>query len=128
MREGDRTMEKIGKTKTNNTKKQRELAPARTAEERENQLINLAVDLAERKLKDGTASSQIITTLLGLATSKAKLELERIKSDLKVAEAKVRQIELQEDSKDMYEKAIEAFKTYSGNSYEEEDEEYATDY
>ena len=121
-------MEKIGKTKTNNTKKQRELAPARTAEERENQLINLAVDLAERKLKDGTASSQIITTLLGLATSKAKLELERIKSDLKVAEAKVRQIELQEDSKDMYEKAIEAFKTYSGNSYEEEDEEYATDY
>ncbi len=103
------------------TTKHRETPPARTAEERENQLIGLAVDLAEKKLRDGTASSQIIALLLNLATSKAKLELEKLKSDLKVADAKVQQIKNQEDSKELYEEAIRAFKSYTG--YEEDNVE-----
>lgn len=98
--------------------------PARTLEGRENQLINLAVNCAEEKLKNGTASSQIICLLLNLATTKAKLELEKLKGDVKVSEAKVKQIENQETSKDLYSEAIKAFRSYSGNNYEEEDDEF----
>lgn len=101
--------------------------PARTIEGRENQLINLAVNCAEEKLKNGTASSQLICLLLGLATTKAKLELEKLKGDVKVSEAKVKQIQNQETSKDLYQQALQAFRSYSGSNYEEDDyadEEY----
>lgn len=100
--------------------------PARSAEARENQLINLAVDLAEKKLLDGSASSQIIVTLLNLGTMKARLELEKAKSDLRVAEAKIEQIKSQESSKDLYEKALAAFREYKGDNeddYADEDDE-----
>ena len=40
---------------------ERRMRPALTPEARENQLISLAVDLAERQLREGTASSQVIT-------------------------------------------------------------------
>lgn len=102
-----------GETKVSKTKRRQ--APARTPAARENQLINLAVDLAERKLRDGTASSQIITTLLHLATSKNQLEMEKLRSDLRVSDAKVKQMEDQAYSKDLYEKAIAAFRSYSGS-------------
>lgn len=98
--------------------------PARTPEARENQLINLAVDLAEKKLRDGTASSQIITTLLNLATTKTQLEMEKIRSDLRVSDAKIKQIETQQTSSELYEEALAAFKTYSGNNEYEEDDEW----
>lgn len=99
----------------------RKKIPARTLEGRENQLIDLAVDLAEKKLRDGTASSQIIVTLLNLATTKTKLELEKLRSDLKVADAKVTQIENQQTSRDLYEQALNAFRSYSGQQYEEDE-------
>ena len=43
-------------------------APAKTPKGRENQLISLAVDLAEKQLQEGTASSQVITHFLKLGT------------------------------------------------------------
>lgn len=98
--------------------------PARTPEARENQLINMAVNLAEKKLKDGTASSQIIALLLSQATQKSRLENEKLRSDLRVAEARIKSMEAQESSKDLYEKAIQAFRSYSGKEEEEYDDEY----
>ena len=92
--------------------------PARTPEGRENQLINLAVDLAEKKLRDGTASSQIITLLLNLATTKTQLELKRVESDILLKEAKVREIQSGEEMKELYQNAIAAMREYRG---EEED-------
>lgn len=38
----------------------RKMRPALTPEARENQLAALAVDLAERQLREGTASSQVM--------------------------------------------------------------------
>lgn len=113
----------MSETRTNSSKRKetRYSAPARSAEARENQLINLAVDLAEKKLRDGTASSQIITTLLHLATTKAQLEMEKLRSDLRVSDAKVKQMESQETSQDLYEKAIKVFKSYSGQDVDEDD-------
>lgn len=110
-----------GVSMSDTDKKSRKTTPARTPEQRENQLISLAVDEAERRLKKGTASSQLICLLLSLATSKAKLELEKIRSDLRVSEAKIRQIDAQESSGDLYAEAIRAFKEYSGDPAEEDD-------
>lgn len=104
----------------------RKSLPARTPEGRENQLINLAVNLAEEKLRNGTASSQIIALLLQWGSTKARLENEKLKSDLEVANAKIKQIEAQESSKEIYEQAIAAFKSYTGqpmeDDYDDEDD------
>lgn len=108
--------------------KSKKSIPAKTMAGRENQLINLAVNLAEEKLRNGTASSQIITTLLNLATTKHQLENERLRSDLRVAEAKIKALEAQETSSDLYAKAIEAFRKYSGVTDEEEFDDYEEEY
>lgn len=103
----------------------RKSLPARNPEARENQLINLAMNLAEQKLRDGTASSQIITTLLHMGTVKAQLELKKLESDVRVADAKVEQMEKAENSAELYAEALKAFKSYQGapleDDYDEED-------
>lgn len=114
-------MSEVLDNNTPSTKKKRKRMPARTPEARMNQLIGYAVDLAEERLLNGTASSQIISLLLNLATTKAQLELEKLRSDVEVSNAKVKMIENQETSKDLYAKAIAAFKSYSG-VVDEEDE------
>lgn len=103
-------------------RKRKSPPPARTPEGRENQLINLAVDLAEKKLRDGTASSQIISLLLNLATTKTQLELERVRSDILLKEAKVREIKSGEEIKELYNNAIAAMREYRGEEdiYDEE--------
>lgn len=103
----------------------------KTPEARENFLINLAMDLAEKKLRDGTASSQVLTHFLTLATMKEQLQNEKLRSDLEVARAKIKQIEMQEDIKVLYENAMTAFKSYGGyqdDEIEEDEEEYDEDY
>lgn len=98
--------------------------PARTPEARENQLINLAVDETERRLKNGTASSQLLTVLLKLATTKTQLELEKLRSDISLQKAKVQEIEDKASNSDLYAKALAAFKNYKGDI---DDEEYDED-
>lgn len=97
---------------------------ARTVKARENQLINLAVDLAERQLKDGSATSQVITHFLKLATVREQLENDKLRSDLKLAEAKVQQIHSEEEKNELYLKALAAMKSYSGQDFEEDDDDY----
>lgn len=99
----------------------RKQIPSKTPEGRENQLINLAVNEAERRLIDGTASSQIITSLLKLATTKTKLELEKLRSDIELQRAKAQELEDKASNSDLYERALSAFKSYKG--YEDEDDE-----
>lgn len=99
----------------------RKQIPARTPEAREKQLINLAVDEIERRLRNGTASSQILTALLKLATTKAQLELEKLRSDISLQQAKEREIDEKASNSDLYAKALEAFKSYKGD---ETDDEY----
>ena len=90
------------------------LRPALTPEARENQMIALAVDLAEEQLRSGKASSQVITHYLKLASSKYKYELEKLKSDTKLQEAKASQIADQKAQEELYLKALEAMRDYSG--------------
>lgn len=100
----------------------KDLPPVRSPEAKESQLINLAFKLAEAKLKDGTASSQLITHFLKLATVREQLENDKLRSDLKVANAKIKHMEAQETSKDLYERALAAFRLYAGSESQEEDD------
>lgn len=101
----------------------RKSLPARNPELRMNQLINDAINLTEKKLKDGTATSQMITTLLQMGTVKAKLELKKLESDVRVADAKVQQMENAENSAELYAQALKAFRSYQGTPLEDDFDE-----
>ena len=88
--------------------------PALSPEARENQMISLAVDLAEQQLRDGTASSQVITHFLKLGSTKAELEREKMKRENKLLEAKAKSIESSDEMKVLYENAIKAMRNYAG--------------
>ena len=92
---------------------------------RQQQLISLAEDLAERQLLEGTASSQVIVHYLKMGTARYELEQEKIKRDIQLQEAKTTQIKSAEETRAMVEDAIRAMKRYSGNGepddYERED-------
>lgn len=104
----------------------RKQTPARNPEARENQLINLAVEEVERRLLNGTVSSQILTVLLKLATTRAQLELEKLRSDIALQKAKEQEIEDKASNSDLYTQALAAFKSYKGDADEEND--YEDDY
>lgn len=95
----------------------REYRPALTPEARENQMIALAMDVAEQQLRDGTASSQVITHFLKLGSSLAKLEQEKIKLENKHTEAKTKSVNSSETSEQLYRDAIKAFQKYSGSNH-----------
>lgn len=98
--------------------------PARTPEAREAQLINLAVDEVERRLMNGTVSSQILTVLLKLATTKYQLEIEKIRSDISLQRAKEQEIEDKVSNSDLYAQALKAFKEYKGDLDEEDYDDF----
>lgn len=99
---------------------EKKIRPALSPEAREKQLINLAVDLAEQQLLDGTASSQVITHFLKLGTTVAELEKEKLRIENKKTEAQIKSIENADEMKDVYEKALKAMQNYQG--YGEPDE------
>ena len=92
--------------------------PVMTPEARENQLISLAIDLAEQQLRNGTASSQVITHYLKLGSSKEKLEKEILEEQKKLVVAKTSAIESQERIDELYAGAIAAMRSYNGQSEE----------
>ena len=99
----------------------RRIRPALSPEARENQMVSLAVDLAERQLLDGTASSQVITHFLKLGSTKEKLERERLEEENKLLKAKTEQIQSQKRIEELYADAISAMKRYSGQGGSEDD-------
>lgn len=102
----------------------RKKPPAKTPEARENQMISLAVDLAEKQLLNGTASAQVITHYLKLATTKSRLENEKLVKENEFLGAKAEALKSQQRMESVYEDAIAAMRMYSGADYEvEEDDE-----
>lgn len=104
--------------------------PARTPEAEEREMINLAMKQARKQLENGTASSQIVTHFLNLATQKAQLERDKLRAETEMAKAKVEVMQSQKKSEELYKKAIDAFKSYGGglgsisDSDEDEDDYY----
>ena len=107
--------------KEKNSKCERKIRPALTPEARENQLINMAVDLAEQQLRDGTASSQIITHFLKLGTMKEQLEREKLMKENELLRARTESLTAAKNQEELYQKAIKAMQHYSG--YDEEYDE-----
>lgn len=92
----------------------RPLPPATTPEARENQMVGLAIDLAERQLRDGTASAQVVTHFLKLASSREALEQERLARENEVLRAKAEMLAGTKRIEELYEQALNAMRTYSG--------------
>ncbi len=115
------------KAKPLNSDKTMHSRPGATEEARENQLIAKSMNLAEKQLEEGTASSQIIVHFLKLGTEKAKLERIKLEHENKLLEAKTEAIKSSKRSEELFEKALRALGSYRGeDSYEEENdyEEY----
>jgi|SRR5262245_2933346 len=97
--------------------------PATTKEGRENQLIDLAVNLAEQQLREGNASAQVITHYLKLGTTRETLEQERLRQENALLQAKIDSIASQAKVEEMYSKALEAMRSYAGGPVSDEHED-----
>lgn len=97
--------------KTKNTKKRQ--PPAKTPEAREQQLINLAIDLAEKQMLEGTASSQVITHFLKLGSTKEAIEKQMLEKQKDLITAKTEAMQSAKRVEELYEKALDAMKSYS---------------
>ena len=93
--------------------------PALTADGREKQMISLAIDCAEKQLREGTASSQVITHYLKLASTKNLLEMEKLKKENELLKAKTEAIKSAKSQEELYAKAIAAIRRYSGAGEED---------
>lgn len=120
---GVERMSKKNETGSKDTPKK--IRPATTPEARENQLIALAVDLAEKQLIEGTASSQVITHYLKLGSTKERIEREILEKQKMLIEAKTESLQSTKRIEELYTNAINAMKNYSGqgDSSEDDDEE-----
>lgn len=96
--------------------------PATTPKDREDELINLAVNLAEKQLRDGTASTQVIVHYLKLGSTRGMLEQEMLENQTKLVRAKTESIQSQQRVEELYKNALDAMRIYGGGG-EIEDEE-----
>ena len=106
------------------TSKIRKRAPGTTPKARENQLIALAVDLAEKQLADGTASSQVISHYLKLGSTKEKIEKDILMEQKKLITAKTEAIKSGKKVEELYSKALDAMRSYGGQRSDTRDEDY----
>ena len=98
-----------------------EFRPADNPGARENQLIALSMDLAEKQLREGTASSQVITHFLKLGCTKEQLELEKLKRENHLLEVKSEALASASRVEELYSEAIKAFGIYHGDIPPNED-------
>ena len=108
----------MAKVKTSSDSKKNKMRPALTPEAHENQMIFLATELAEQQLRDGTASSQVITHYLKLGSSKEKLERDILKEQKKLITARTEALESSKRIEELYENAITAMREYGGHDNE----------
>lgn len=87
-------------------------APSMTPEVREKQMISLAVNEAERRIRNGTASSQIICNYLKLANKREDIEREKLELEKKLVEAKIEALQSSQRIEELYSNAITAMKSY----------------
>lgn len=98
--------------KIDDERSERRFPPSTTPEGRENQLIALAVDLAEQQLRDGTASAQVISHYLRLGSTKERLEKEKLMQENELLKEKTRAIKSARDTEKLYRNAVAAMMGY----------------
>lgn len=93
---------------------------ATTLEGREQQLVALAVDLAEKQLREGTASAQVISHYLKHGSTREILEQEKLARENELLRARVEQLASGQRTEALYEDAIKAMRRYAGQEVEED--------
>lgn len=106
----------------NGSNASKKMRPALTPEARENQMISLAVDLAEKQLREGTASSQVITHFLKMGSTKERIEKEILEKQKELMTAKTEALQSAKRIEELYGDAIRAMRQYSGHG--DSDDEY----
>lgn len=96
--------------------------PALTREARENQMMDLAIDMAEKQLREGTASSQVLVHYLKLASTREKREKEKMEAEIDLMRAKKEAARAEVERGELYKRAVQAMRTYQGA-----EEEYPDD-
>jgi hypothetical protein len=109
---------------TNPVQNETSRPPATSPEERENQLIVAAVDLAEQQLKSGEASAQVITHYLKLGSSREKLEQQRLTNEVALLDTKREMLESEKRTEALIADALHAMRSYSGHAPAEEENDY----
>lgn len=97
--------------------------PSTTPEGRENQMVALAYDLVERRMRDGSATSQETTHFLKLGSAREQLEQDRLRNENSLTQAKIDAMQGQKRIEELYSNAISAMNTYQGResaSFEDE--------
>lgn len=89
--------------------------PATTPEDRENQLVSAAHDLAEQQILEGIASSQVITHFLKLGSTRERLEQQRLEHENELTRVKIEAIESQKRVEELYMEALSAMRSYAGD-------------
>lgn len=100
--------------------------PPTTPEGREDEMVSLAHDLAEKQIRQGSASSQVITHFLKLGSTRERLEQERLAHENELTRVKIEAIESQKRVEELYMQALNAMRSYAGNlpaSVDEYDED-----
>lgn len=87
---------------------------ATTLEGRENQLVSAAIDLAENQIREGTASSQVITHFLKLGSTREQLEQQRLAHENELTRVRIEALEGQKRMEELYADAIAAMRSYAG--------------
>ena len=104
------------------TTKKKKRSIHRNTESKEKELINLAMDLAFKQLKDGSATSQVITYFLKLGSESANLINMKTGNENELLKAKVEALASRKKIEELYLKALEAMKLYGGNERDNYDE------
>lgn len=94
---------------------------ALTPQERENQLIVLATDLVEKRLRDGTATSQEVCHFLKMASPREQQERLKMEYEAQLLQARTENIANSERFGELAERALKAFKQYAGQTDEDDD-------
>lgn len=96
--------------------------PALTPEAREDQLIALAMNVAEQQMRDGTASPQLIAHFLKAGSSKGRFEVEKLRRENELLEAKTESIKAAKQTAELYENALAAMRDYGASMFGNQDE------
>ena len=104
-------------------KKGRRIRPGLTPESREDQLVALAINLAEEQLLAGTASSQVISHFLKIGSTKERIEKEILKEQKDLIKAKTEALKSEKRVEELYAEALNAMRRYSGQPTSEGDKD-----
>ena len=89
--------------------------PATTPEGRENEMVSAAIDLAEKQIRSGSASSQVITHFLKLGSTRERLEQQRLEHENELTRVKIEALEGQKRVEELYMEALQAMRSYAGD-------------